>query len=196
MSGEGGTLLGDEVTLLDVVDGLLEEGVSVSGDATISVAGVDLVYLGLGLVLSAVETLERDGRLAPRPGRPASPRLARPVQSSPAFGPGAASARELEAARRELEQVRARLPERIDVDPQSAERGLAKLVLTIVELIRRLLERQAIRRMEGGSLSDEEVERVGLALMRLETKVREFARLFGLDPRELTLGLGPVGRLL
>ena len=71
-----------------------------------------------------------------------------------------------------------------------------KLVLTLVEFLRQVLERQAIRRMDGGTLTDDEVERVGLALMRLEAKVREMAELFGLDPDDLNLGLGPIGKLL
>ena len=82
------------------------------------------------------------------------------------------------------------------MDPDDVERGLAKLVLALVEFLRRLLERQAVRRMEGGTLTDDEVERMGLALMRLEQKVHEMARAFGLDPAELNLGLGPLGKLL
>ena len=103
---------------------------------------------------------------------------------------------ELEELRREVERLRGILPERVDVDPDDVERGLAKLVLALVEFLRRLLERQAVRRMEGGTLTDDEVERMGLALMRLEQKVHEMARAFGLDPSELNLGLGPLGRLL
>jgi hypothetical protein len=76
------------------------------------------------------------------------------------------------------------------------EQGLAKLVLTLVEFLRQLLEHQAIRRMEGGSLTDEQVERIGLALMRLEEKVQEMAAQFGLQPHELTLDLGPLGRVV
>ena len=82
------------------------------------------------------------------------------------------------------------------MDPDDVERGLAKLVLALVEFLRRLLERQAVRRLEGGTLTDDEVERMGLALMRLEQKVHEMARAFGLDPSELNLGLGPLGKLL
>ena len=103
---------------------------------------------------------------------------------------------ELAELRREVERLRGILPERIDVDPDGVEQGLAKLVLALVEFLRQLLERQAVRRMEGGSLSDEEVERMGLALMRLEEKVHQIARSFGLDPAELNLGLGPLGKLL
>ena len=103
---------------------------------------------------------------------------------------------ELAALRREVEQLRGILPERIDVDPDGVEQGLAKLVLTLIEFLRQLLERQAVRRMEGGSLSDEEVERMGLALMRLEEKVHALAGQFNLRPDELNLELGPAGKLL
>ena len=103
---------------------------------------------------------------------------------------------EIAELRRELERVRGILPERVNVDPEGVEQGLAKLVLTLVEFLRQVLERQAIRRMDGGTLTDDEVERVGLALMRLEAKVREMAEAFGLDPDDLNLGLGPIGKLL
>src|SRR6266513_188773 len=103
---------------------------------------------------------------------------------------------ELDDLRREVERLRGILPDRVDVDPDTVENGLAKLVLTLVEFLRQLLERQAIRRMDGGTLTDDEVERVGIALMRLEAKVREMAEAFGLDPDDLNLGLGPIGKLL
>jgi len=103
---------------------------------------------------------------------------------------------EIGELRRELERVRGLLPDRINVDPEGVEQGLAKLVLTLVEFLRQLLERQAIRRMDGGTLTDDEIERVGVALMRLEAKVREMAEAFGLDPDDLNLGLGPIGKLL
>jgi gas vesicle protein GvpK len=103
---------------------------------------------------------------------------------------------ELEALRRELQQVRGALPDRIDVDPEGLEQGLAQLVLTLIEFLRQVLERQAIRRMEGGSLSEEEVERVGLALMKLQEKIHELADHFGLRPSDLNINLGPLGDLL
>ena len=103
---------------------------------------------------------------------------------------------ELEKLRRELQQVRGALPDRIDVDPEGVEQGLAQLVLTLIEFLRQVLERQAVRRMEGGSLSDEEVERVGLALMKLEHKIHELADHFGLRPNDLNINLGPLGDLL
>jgi hypothetical protein len=92
--------------------------------------------------------------------------------------------------REEIARLRSLLPERIDLDPEDVERGLAGLVLTLVEFLRQVLERQAIRRMEGGSLTDDEVERVGLALMRLEQKIGEMAELFGLDRDDIQLRIG------
>ena len=103
---------------------------------------------------------------------------------------------ELEVLRNQLQQVRGALPSRVDVNSEGVEQGLAQLVLTLVEFLRQLLERQAVRRMEGGTLSDEEVERVGLALMKLEEKVHQLADQFGLRPGDLNINLGPLGDLL
>ena len=88
------------------------------------------------------------------------------------------------------------LPSRINVDPHNVEQGLAKLVLTLIEFIRRLLEKQAIRRMEGGDLSPQQIEDLGLALMKLETKLNELKTQFGLEDEDLNIDLGPVGRLI
>jgi hypothetical protein len=86
--------------------------------------------------------------------------------------------------------------ERIDCSPETIEQGLAKLVLGLIELLRRLLERQAIRRMEGGSVTDQQVEEMGLALMKLEEKIKDLSQEFGLKPEDLNLDLGPLGNLL
>jgi hypothetical protein len=96
---------------------------------------------------------------------------------------------------RELREIARALPERIDADPEHVEQGLARLVLTLIEVLRKVLEHQAVRRMDGGSLSDEEVERLGLALLRLSERMNELKRLFGLDEEDLEIDLGPLGRL-
>lgn len=98
--------------------------------------------------------------------------------------------------RRQLQGVTAPSLERIDCSQETIEQGLAKLVLGLIELLRRLLERQAIRRMEGGSLKDEQIEEMGLALMKLEEKIKDLAEEFGLKPEDLNLELGPLGNLL
>jgi len=87
-------------------------------------------------------------------------------------------------------------PPRWNADPEDVRKSVAKLVLTLVDFIRQLLERQAIRRMEAGTLTDEQTESVGLALMRLEEAVREIGAQFGLAPEDLNLDLGPVGKLM
>ena len=97
---------------------------------------------------------------------------------------------------RELKAVGEGSIERIDCSPENIEHGLARLVLSLIELLRRLLERQAIRRMEGGSLDDSKVEEMGQALMKLEQKIHEIAGAFGLRPEDLNLELGPLGNLL
>jgi hypothetical protein len=84
------------------------------------------------------------------------------------------------------------VPERISADSDAVENGLAKLVLSIIELVRRLLEKQALRRMDAGNLTDAEIERLGNALMKLEEKMAELKRVFGLSDEELNMKLGPV----
>ena len=96
----------------------------------------------------------------------------------------------------QLRVVTDTLPPRINIDAQSVEQGLAKLVLTLIEFIRRLLEKQAVRRMEGGDLSPEQIEELGLALMKLEAKLQELKTQFGLEDEDLNLDLGPIGRLI
>jgi hypothetical protein len=103
---------------------------------------------------------------------------------------------DLEAFATELEQAGSALPRRINADPEGVERGLAKLVLTLIELLRQLMERQAIRRIEAGSLSDEEVERLGQTFMKLNARMEELKQAFGLQDEELNLNLGPLGDLM
>ncbi|MDQ4126084.1 MAG: gas vesicle protein K [Actinomycetota bacterium] len=91
----------------------------------------------------------------------------------------------------ELDEVR-----RITADPENVERGLAQLVLTIVELLRQLMERQAIRRMDAGSLTDEQVDRLGETFMKLEARMTELREEFGLEPEDLNVDLGPLGQLM
>ena len=88
------------------------------------------------------------------------------------------------------------LPQRLETDAESVERDLVKLVLTIVELIRQLMEKQALRRVEQGDLTDEQVEGLGMGLMRLEEAMGELKDRFGLTTRDLDIDLGPLGHLL
>jgi hypothetical protein len=104
------------------------------------------------------------------------------------------ASRELESLRAEVK--RGRGPGRWNADPDDVQRSVARLVLALVEFLRKLMERQAIRRMEAGTLTPEQVEAIGVALMRLEETLRELAARFGLTPEDLNLDLGPLGRLM
>jgi len=97
---------------------------------------------------------------------------------------------------KEPEEAKDTNPDRVNIDPKNVEKGLAKLVLTLVELIRKLLEKQAARRVEGGSLSDEEIEKIGETLQKLEIKMKELKEIFGLKDEELNINLGPLGNLM
>jgi hypothetical protein len=103
---------------------------------------------------------------------------------------------ELKALRSEVKRraSRASVP-RWNASPEDAQRSVAKLVLSLVEFLRKLMERQAIRRMENETLTEEEIEAVGIALMRLEETVVELAGRFGIDPEDLEIDLGPLGKL-
>jgi hypothetical protein len=130
----------------------------------------------------------------------AGPKVRGSARKSPA-PPGAKASpievREIESLRGELRRIaRSTGPPRWNADPEDVRRSVAKLVLTLVELIRQLLERQAIRRMDARTLTAEETEAIGLALMRLEETVRDLAAQFGLSTEDLNLDLGPIGRLM
>jgi gas vesicle protein GvpK len=106
-------------------------------------------------------------------------------------GEGSASGVALAA----LQELARALPERINADPERAEQGLARLVLTLIEVLRKVLEHQAVRRMDGGTLSEEEIERLGLALLRLNQRMGELKTVFGLTDEDLEIDLGPLGRV-
>ena len=126
-------------------------------------------------------------------GKPRSPRKKKPAARSIAT----VEVQELESIRAEVERLAKRTaPPRWNADPEDVRRSVAKLVLTLVEFIRQLLERQAIRRMDAGTLTADETEAVGLALMQLEATVRDLGAQFGLSAADLNLDLGPVGRLM
>jgi len=96
----------------------------------------------------------------------------------------------------ELAAVAPGLPARLDASPEDIDAGVGQLVLTLVEFVRQVLEHQAVRRMEGGSLDEAETERLGLALMRLEERLDDVREVFGIERDDLNIDLGPLGRLL
>jgi hypothetical protein len=96
----------------------------------------------------------------------------------------------------ELTRLESALNRRVAADPEGVEKGLAQLVLTIIELLRQLMERQAVHRMEAGNLTDEQVERLGQTFMALAQRMDELKATFGLRDDDLNLNLGPLGDLL
>src|SRR5205814_4256104 len=107
-----------------------------------------------------------------------------------------AGGRDLELFGDELDRLGNARGRRVNADRESLEKGLAQLVLTLVELIRQLMERQALRRIEGGSLSSDEVERLGETFMLLDQRMEELKETFGLEDEDLNLDLGPLGQLM
>ncbi|HKF79673.1 MAG TPA: gas vesicle protein K [Thermoleophilaceae bacterium] len=106
------------------------------------------------------------------------------------------AARELDSFAGDLPRLENALSRRIGADPENVQRGLAQLVLTVVELLRQLMERQALRRVDSGTLSEEQVERLGRTFMELDKRMEELREEFGLDEEDLNLNLGPLGNLL
>jgi hypothetical protein len=138
-----------------------------------------------------------------RPRRPVARRASR--KRSPnrrtratrrARGPGTFEIQEIESLRGELERLAASAPPRWNAEPDDVRKSVGKLVLTLVEFIRQILERQAIRRMEARTLTPEQTESIGVALMRLEDTIRDLGDQFGLKPEDLNLDLGPIGKLV
>ena len=96
----------------------------------------------------------------------------------------------------ELEHGDHTLPRQIQIDPEGVEKGLAKLVLTVIELLRQLMEKQALHRIDNGTLTDEEIERLGDTFMKLDGRMEELKVTFGIEGEELNLNLGPLGNLM
>ena len=110
------------------------------------------------------------------------------------------SAEDVEELQRLAQELKQRIehrtaPARWNADPEEVRRSVMQLVLTLVDFIRQVMERQALRRMDQGTLSPDEIERVGQALMKLEETIHDLAQQAGLQPEDLKLDLGPLGRL-
>ena len=138
-----------DIALIDILDVILDKGVAIKGDLIISIAGVDLVYLDLRVLISSVETLVQAKKEI------ANPSLLNNL---------------INKRRNYWMQPVSQANGRIHLDPDKAEQGLAQLVMTVIELLRQIVERHAMRRVEGGTLTDEQIENLGIALMNLEEK--------------------------
>jgi Gas vesicle protein K/Gas vesicle protein len=205
-------------TLLELLDRLLDKGVMVKGEILLTVADIDLVYLNLGLLLSSVKTIDE----AASGGSSGGVELfSQPVSTQENF----LDDLQREVGRKDLEltpltkenrqsnsrsgeTIARALPSAIDrvsdhylgpktnIDPKNVEKGLVKLVLTLVDLIRKLMEKQAIRRVEAGQLNFEEIEKMGNTFLLLDEKMEQLKNTFGLKDEDLNLDLGPLGELI
>jgi Gas vesicle protein K/Gas vesicle protein len=189
------------VELSEVLNHILDKGVVLKGEVMLAVADIDLIKLDLGLLLSAVETAMRTPRVSgARTLGLASPGLeSRRPQASSGSTMESQVVDSLDAPAdapvTPLESVAENLPQRLNTDPDKVENGLAKLVLTLIEVLRKVLEHQAVRRMEGGHLSDAEIEKLGVALLRLNDRMQDMKGIFGLTDDDLQIDLGPLGKL-
>ena len=172
----------DNVTLIDALDKVLEKGAIINGDIVIRLADVDLVYLGLRLILTSVSKAEEmSGRSF---GDPEKELTSEDIEY-------------IERLQREIKKTEENIPKIISTDsPRETEQGLAKLVLTLVELIRRLMEKEAFRRVKKGSLSSAEIQKLGLSLKAVKKKIEEIKAIFGIEDEDLNLDLGPLGNLM
>jgi Gas vesicle protein K/Gas vesicle protein len=190
----------ERIELSEVLSHLLDKGVVLRGEVMLAVADIDLVRLDLGLLLSAVESAIGRGGDA---GASSPPLGAARPRASQALPSGSTMESQVvqslhapsDATVAPLETVAEGLPPRLNTDPDKVENGLAKLVLTLIEVLRKVLEHQAVRRMEGGHLSDAEIERLGVALLRLNDRMQDMKGIFGLTDDDLQIDLGPLGKL-
>jgi len=185
------------IELSEVLNHILDKGVVLKGEVMLAVADIDLIQLDLGLLLTAVESATRRPRVsgaslaAPRPESRSQASSGSTMESQVVDSLDAPG----DAAVTPLQSVAESLPQRLNTDPEKVENGLAKLVLTLIEVLRKVLEHQAVRRMEGGHLSDAEIEKLGVALLRLNDRMQEMKGIFGLTDDDLQIDLGPLGKL-
>lgn len=172
----------DNITLVDALDKVLEKGAIINGEIVIRVADVDLVFIGLRLILTSISKAEEiSGKGFSNPDKEFT-------QEDIEY---------IERLQREIKRAEENIPKLIDLgNPRKTEQGLAKLVLTLVELIRKLMEKEAFRRVKRGTLSPVEIQKLGLSLKAVKKKIKEVQAIFGIEDEELNLDLGPLGNLM
>jgi hypothetical protein len=182
-------------SLVDVLDTLLESGVVVAGDAILGLADVDLVRLNLRLVVASVDALDSDDQLQDLGGfwgTPSGPVRAQQLEGHQTAAPPAGPVKERPAETPAREAPSGRYQRWTGGSPpaelansraQDSDLGVGALLLAVIDLVRQLLERQALHRMERGSLTDNQIERLGQALMALEQRVEQLAAYFRVRPQ-------------
>ena len=171
---------GEKATLADVLDVVIDKGAVVHGDLVVRLADMDLLFVGLRIILTSFSRQEKIQ--GTRVGE-----INKSEMGDEAF---------LRKLEEQIKKAEVHINQMINADrPQEAESGLAQLVLTLVKLIVDLVEREARRRVEGGYLTSMEIQKLGMNLQALETKIEELRLVFGLEKEDLNLNLGPLGKL-
>lgn len=172
------------VTLADALDRVLDKGAVLDGNLMLRVADIDLIYVGLRLIITSISRMEK-------------------LRSGEGFEKDyteeerKADLKYIEEVQKEIEKASKNLPKVIDASsPKKAEKGLAKLVLTLVKLLKDLMEKESMRRIEQGNLSDIEIQKLGVTFKALDKKMEEIRAIFGLKEKDLNLDLGPLGQLM
>jgi hypothetical protein len=172
----------ENVTLVDALDKVIEKGAVINGEIIIRLADIDLVFLGLRLILTSISKAEK---------------LSGKRFSSSSREPTPEELEYINKLQREIRKTEENIPKIIDANnPKKAEKGIAQLVLTLVELIRKLMEKEAFRRVKGGNLSQIDIQKLGLSLKAIDKKIKEIQAIFGIEDEELNLNLGPLGNLM
>jgi len=178
-------------SLLDVIDTVINKGLAVDAEVVLGLADIDLIYLRVGALLAAADRVFTEvPTRRTRTSSSAAASITTPTRSmpvSPARGNG-----ESRVTARDLDS---RTASRVALASDDTSRSVIRLVLTLVEFVRQLLERQAVRRVQERTLNANEIERLGTALMQLEATVHELAERHDIDPGDLNLDLGPLGTL-
>ncbi len=168
------------VTLVDALDTIIDKGAVVQGDLVVRLADLDLLAIQLKLILVSMSRLET------QQGKRVSDINYNEIGDE-------AYLKKLE---NQIERTQVHINQMINADtPREAESGLAQLVLTLIKLIVDLVEREATRRVQGGHLTQVEIQKLGLNLQAIETKLEELRLIFGLKEKDLNLDLGPLGQL-
>ncbi len=205
------------ITLVDLLDRVLDTGIAAVGDVTLSVAGIDLVYVSLRALVASIATVDElhrdaqwqrtisanetgvassDHHAGRSGGQPGGSQAVTPARRTSALEPRTRSGLDaIDSFVRRLDAGTSLFRSRADADPEEVAKGLARLVLSLVELLRELMERQAIRRMEGGGLTEEQIERMGTTFILLRERMEELKEAFGIE-EDLTIDLGPIGGVL
>jgi hypothetical protein len=178
-------------SLLDVIDTVIDKGLAVDAEIVLGLADIDLIYLRIGALLAAADRvftavpLNRQRSSTSSPASMSAPPRSMPAARGRRSAESPVVSQDLDSSSRS----------RIARAPDDTSRSVIRLVLTLVEFVRQLLERQAVRRVRERTLDADEIERLGTALMRLEATVHELAERHGIDPGDLNLDLGPLGTL-